>query len=94
MGSVAIIVKVMPESPEIDIEKLKVALHDALKPELTGITHIKIGEIQKEPIGFGLNALKVPVIINDASGEPERVEEALSKVPGVESAQITELTLT
>ena len=50
MGKVAVIVRVMPESPEVDLEKLK----SALKQKLPGIQ-----DIQEEPIGFGLKALKL-----------------------------------
>jgi len=47
MGSVAVIMRVMPESPEVDLEQLKIAL----KQKLPGIQDMKV-----EPIGFGLKA--------------------------------------
>ena len=50
MGSVAVIVRVMPDSPEVDLVKLK----SMLKEKLPGIQ-----DIQEEPIGFGLKALKL-----------------------------------
>ncbi len=85
MGSVAVILRVMPESPEINIEDLKRALKQKLP---------SIQEMKEEPIGFGLMALKVLAVVNDAGGETDAVELALNQVPGVERAEIIEVTLT
>ena len=85
MGTVAVIVRVMPESPEVDLEKLKIAL----KQKLPGIQ-----DIQEEPIGFGLKALKLAAIVNDAGGETDAIEGKLNTIPGVERAEIVEVTLT
>lgn len=84
MGSVAVIARVMPESPEVDLEKLKAAL----KKKLPGIQ-----DIREEPIGFGLKAIKLAAVINDAGGETDAIERSLSEVEGVERAEIIEVTL-
>jgi len=84
MGSVAVIMRVMPESPEVDLEQLKTAL----KQKLPGIQDMKI-----EPIGFGLKAIKFAAIINDAGGETDALETSLKSIPGVERAEIIEVTL-
>jgi len=84
MGSVAVIARVMPESPDVDLEKLKAAL----KKKLPGIQ-----DIREEPIGFGLKALKLAVVVNDAGGETDAIEQSLSEVAGVERAEIIEVTL-
>jgi elongation factor 1-beta len=84
MGSVAVIMRVMPESPEVDLEQLKTAL----KQKLPGIQDMKI-----EPIGFGLKAIKFAAIINDAGGETDALETSLRSIPGVERAEIIEVTL-
>jgi elongation factor 1-beta len=84
MGSVAVILRVMPESPEVDLEKLK----KALKEKLPGIQDIK-----EEPIGFGLRALKLAAVVNDAGGETDAIEGKLNSIPGVERAEIVEVTL-
>ncbi|MFA5237118.1 MAG: elongation factor 1-beta [Methanoregula sp.] len=85
MGSVAVILRIMPESPEVDLEKLK----KALREKLPGIK-----DIQEEPIGFGLKALKLAAIVNDAGGETDAIEGKLNAIPGVERAEIIEVTLT
>ncbi len=85
MGSVAVIMKVMPESPEVDLEQLK----KALRERLPGIQDIK-----EEPIGFGLKAIKFVAIVNDAGGETDALEKTIGAIPGVERAEIIEVTLT
>lgn len=84
MGSVAVIVRVMPESLEVNFEELK----RALKNKLPGIQ-----DIREEPIGFGLKALKLAAVVNDAGGETDKIEQSLNAVPGVERAEIIEVTL-
>jgi elongation factor 1-beta len=85
MGTVAVILRVMPESPEVDLGKLK----DQIKKEVPAVK-----DIREDPIGFGLKALVVAAIIEDAAGESDAVEAAIQKIPGVERAEIMEVTLT
>jgi elongation factor 1-beta len=85
MGSVAVIIRVMPESPEINLAELKIAL----KQKLPGIQ-----DMQEEPIGFGLKAIKLAAVVNDAGGETDAIEQLLNEIPGVERAEIIEVTLT
>jgi elongation factor 1-beta len=85
MGSVAVIVRVMPESPDVNLEQLK----KTLKQKLPGIH-----EIREEPIGFGLKALKLVAVVNDSGGETDVIEKTLNEVAGVERAEIVEVTLT
>ena len=85
MGSVALILEVMPESPDVDLEGLKAAMRAKVP---------SIRDIQEEPIGFGLKALKVMAVVSDQGGENDALEEALSTIEGVERAEIVELTLT
>jgi elongation factor 1-beta len=84
MGSVALILKVMPESPEVDLEKLKEEIRNRVKG---------LNDMQEEPIGFGLKALKIAVVVNDSGGESDAVEKEINEIEGVERAEIVELTL-
>ncbi|MCU0631250.1 MAG: elongation factor 1-beta [Methanoregulaceae archaeon] len=84
MGDVALILRVMPESPEVDLE--------ALKSEIKRILP-RVQQIVEEPIGFGLKALKLVVVVSDQGGETDAVEGKISGLKGVERAEIVELTL-
>jgi elongation factor 1-beta len=85
MGSVAVIVRVMPESPDVNLDELK----KALKQKLPGIQ-----DMREEPIGFGLKAIKLAAVVNDAGGETDAIEQLLNEIPGVERAEVIEVTLT
>jgi elongation factor 1-beta len=74
MGSVAVIMRVMPESPEVDLEQLKATL----KEKLPGIQ-----DVTEEPIGFGLKSIKFIAVVNDAGGETDMLEKTLGAIPAI-----------
>ncbi|MBR9682341.1 MAG: elongation factor 1-beta [Candidatus Aenigmarchaeota archaeon] len=84
MGDVAIKMKVMPESPETDLEKIKT--------EIAGI--VKIQDSKIEPIAFGLNSLNILFIIPDSEGaKADEVAEKIKKIEGVTNAEVESVTL-
>ena len=85
MGKVAAGIKVMPQSPEIDLEDLEDRLEASL-PE-----GAKINRIDREDVAFGLVALFPTVIVPDDAGGTEAVEEAFRSVEGVESVSVEEV---
>lgn len=82
MGKVAAKIKVMPNSPEIDLDALQERLESAL-PE-----GAKINGTEREEVAFGLVALYATVIVPDGAGGTETVEESFSDVEGVESVGV------
>ncbi|MCZ7356714.1 MAG: elongation factor 1-beta [Candidatus Methanoperedens sp.] len=85
MGEVAAKIKVMPTGMEVDLNKLKEALKKAV-PE-----GARLHGFSEEPVAFGLKALIAVVKVGDIEGGTEKVEEAFSKVRGVESVSVVEL---
>ena len=82
MGKVAAKIKVMPDSPDIDLDALQERLESAL-PE-----GAKINGVEREDVAFGLIALYPTVIVPDGSGGTEAVEENFSEVDSVESVGV------
>jgi elongation factor 1-beta len=82
MGKVAAKIKVMPQSPEIDLDELQEQLEDAL-PE-----GAKINGFERDDVAFGLVALFPTVIVPDDAGGTEAVEESFASVEGVESVDV------
>lgn len=80
MGEVAVVIKVMPESPDA-FDGMKSAVENAIKAE----------KIEEEPIAFGLKALKVTVVVTDGEGGTEAIEEKLKTLPGVSDVQVVAL---
>ncbi|WP_416841043.1 elongation factor 1-beta [Haloferax sp. DFSO52] len=82
MGKVAAKIKVMPNSPELDLDELEDKLEDSL-PE-----GAKIKGFERDDVAFGLVALLPTVIVPDDAGGTEAVEEAFTEVDGVESVSV------
>ena len=85
MGEVLATIKVMPESPEVDLEQMKADIQASI-PEGT-----EFHKIEEEPIAFGLVALNVMVIVGDEEGGTEPAEANLAKVNGVNSVEVTDI---
>lgn len=82
MGKVAAKLKVMPQSPEVDLDDLQERLEVAL-PE-----GAKIQGFQRDDVAFGLVALLPTVVVPDSAGGTEAVEEAFTGVDDVESVSV------
>jgi elongation factor 1-beta len=85
MGEVVATIKLMPESPEMDVEKVKAEIKSSI-PENT-----ELHSIEEEPIAFGLVALNVMVVVDDAEGGTEQIEENLSKIEDVASIEVVDV---
>lgn len=85
MGNVAVRIKVMPTSPEVDL--------DALKENLEGVLPggVELRGFKEEPVAFGLKALMTIIVVGDAEGGTESVEKAFATVDNVESVQVVDL---
>jgi len=82
MGKVAAAIKVMPNSPEVDLDALQERLEQSL-PE-----GAKINGFDREDVAFGLTALIPTVVVPDDEGGTEAVEEAFAEVDDVESVSV------
>ena len=85
MGEVLATIKVMPESPEVDLAKIKENIKSLIPDDA------ELHEIEEEPIAFGLVALNVKVIVDDAEGGTEKVEENLSKLDDISSVKVVDV---
>lgn len=82
MGDVAAKIKVMPNSPDVDLDELQDKLEESLPQGA------KIRGFQRDDVAFGLVALLPTVIVPDGAGGTEAVEEAFTDVEGVESVAV------
>lgn len=83
MGIVAVELKVMPESIDTDLEKIK----QEIKNELKEAKNIKIEE---KEIAFGLKSLTVLVAWPEDI-DTDKIENIVSKIEGVSSCQIEDI---
>ena len=85
MGEVVATLKIMPESPDVDLEALKAAIQAAMPAEA------EFHKIEEEPVAFGLIALNTMVVVDDGEGGTEATEAALNDLSDVESIQVTDV---
>ncbi len=84
MGKVATTFKLMPESPEVDLDKVQ----EQIKEKLDCVEDMKI-----EPIAFGLKALKVMVVTVDSDGGMDEIENTLNELEGISDVESLSSTL-
>ena len=82
MAEVILGLKVMPKDLEVNLDQLEQKIVSELKPE----------KIQRQPVAFGLVALLVTLVVQDAEGEVDRVEEKIKSIDGVGEVEVTGLT--
>lgn len=81
-GIVAVITKLMPDSPNADLSKIKDESKKILEKE--GAKNISFAE---EPIAFGINAIKIKFAWPEEKST-DIIENSLAKVKHVSSVQI------
>lgn len=88
MGDAAVRMKVMPESTDVDLKRLAEEIKKAVP------SFARLHAIEEMPIAFGLKALIVVTIMDDKGGRsPDEIEEAVRRLPGVESTEVEEVGL-
>ena len=83
MGDVLTTMKIMPDSPDVDLDAIKATIESSM-PE-----GAKLHDMAEEPIAFGLVAIILQFITEDGEGGSEPVEEMVQAIDGVASIEIT-----
>jgi elongation factor 1-beta len=87
MTNAVITFKIMPESPEIDLESLqKQALEKIAAYSGNDETKVEI-----EPVAFGLKALNIIFVMDENKGSPDELEEDIETIKGVMSCETTDV---
>jgi elongation factor 1-beta len=81
LGEVAIIFRVMPDGPEVDLENIKKNIADKIPK------NAKLNKIEDKPVAFGLKALEVQIILDDRQGGTDEIEEILNNIEFVQSVE-------
>ena len=83
MGEVLTTMKIMPDSPDLDLEAIKATIKDSM-PE-----GARLHDMSEEPIAFGLVAIILQFITEDGEGGSEPTEQMVQAIDGVASIEIT-----
>ena len=76
----------MPESPDSDLSKI----NEEATAQITNFGG-EIGKVEEEPVAFGLKALKIFFVMDEAKGSTEELEESLAAIAGVNSVEVTDV---
>ncbi|BEP17987.1 elongation factor 1-beta [Pyrofollis japonicus] len=83
MAKVLVVTTVYPSSTDIDLDQLVEKIKSQLPKDYS------ITRYDKVPIAFGLNALKLYILIPEESeGGTSKLEEILQNVEGIEEIEI------
>ena len=87
MADVVITLKIMPESPDIDLENLsKKCIKEIMK--FAGETEFK-QEI--ELVAFGLKSIKLIFVMDENIGSTENLENDITNIEGISSVQVVDV---
>ena len=87
MGEVALKYRIMPESPDSDIETIVSKISEVIPDDAN------LGAHEIKPFAFGLKAIFVAILGIDRDGFATEVEESLKNLPEVQSIEIEEMSL-
>lgn len=87
MTDVVVTMKIMPISPEIDLKVLEEKALEKIKT----YTEIDNNKVEIEPLAFGLKAIKILFVMDEAKGSTDSLEEDVSSIEGVNSVEITDV---
>ncbi|RMF55666.1 elongation factor 1-beta [Candidatus Woesearchaeota archaeon] len=87
MADVIITLKIMPESPETDLEKVKEEAKGKIK-DFCGETETRE---EMQPIAFGLKALQIIFVMDESKGSTDELEKNISGIEGVASVEVTDV---
>ena len=83
MAQVVATLKIMPESPDVDLNNIESQAKEKIKA-FTGNDEMKS---EQEPIAFGLVALKIIFVMDESKGSTEPLEEQIKELEGVNSVE-------
>ena len=90
MAVAVVTIKVMPISPEVDLEEIKGKVQAVIR-EFTGRNDPADQKTDIEPVAFGLNALKIIFTMDEAQGSPDVIEDKVTAIEGVQSFEVTDV---
>ncbi len=83
MGNVALILKVMPESVDVDLDQLQNKIKETVDAKDFGL----------EDIAFGLKAIKVAMELQDIEGILDENLDKIRAIDGVQSVEVERMEL-
>ena len=87
MARVVVSLRIMPQSPDIDLSELE----QKAKDEIIKFCNSQEFKVEIQPIAFGLKALIILFVMEESIGTTEKLEQDISQLDGVESVEVTDV---
>ena len=83
MATVVVTLKIMPESPDVDLGSIE----KEAKTKIKAFSDNEEMKSEQEPIAFGLTALKITFVMDENKGSTDNLEEQIKTISGVNSVE-------
>jgi len=87
MANVVVTLKIMPESPEVDLSKIEVEAKKKIE-DFAGKGDTKTEQI---PVAFGLKSLNIIFVMDESKGSTEPIEDSVADIEGVKSVEVSDV---
>ena len=87
MANVVVSLRIMPNDTSIDLHNVE----SRAKEEIVKFCNSQEFKTSIEPIAFGLKALNILFVMDEAKGSTEKLEEEIKLIDGVESVEVTDV---
>lgn len=82
MGSVIVTFRIMPDGVDTNLDTIEKELKQRIKPQ----------RIERVPIAFGLNSIKIIKLVEEKEGEMDRITDEIKAIEGVKNVEVLEVT--
>ncbi|MBR9690816.1 elongation factor 1-beta [Candidatus Woesearchaeota archaeon] len=83
MANAVVTIKLMPDSPEINLEDVK----DEALSKIEAFAGKGDTKTEIIPVAFGLKSLNIIFIMDESLGSPEELEKDIASIEGVNSVE-------
>ncbi len=87
MANVVVTLKVMPESPSVNL----VELFSNIEPIMKDFSGEEQFRKEEEPVAFGLKALKITFVMDENKGSTEEMEKKIEALDEVNSVDVVDV---
>ncbi len=87
MAKAIVTLKIMPEDPEQDLD----AIQSSVEQKIIGFAGETERRFAREPVAFGLIAIKVTFVYDEAKGDLEPLEDQIRTIEGVQNVEVFDL---
>ena len=87
MADVIITIKIMPESPNEDLNRIE----NEAKSEIM-LFEGQVHEIKQVPVAFGLKSINIVFLLDESKGATDELEAKISEIKGVQSVEVINIT--